>query len=35
MAALWIFMGGIALYIVGTFVEWLGDQVNGGRRRRR
>lgn len=33
MTALWIFMGGIALYMIGSFLEWLGNQKNGGRRR--
>lgn len=35
MAPLWIFLGGIALYIVGTVIEWFGDQATGGRRKRR
>lgn len=33
MAPLWICLGGIALYIVGSFIEWFGDQMNGGLRR--
>ena len=31
MTALWVCLGGIALYIVGSFLEWLGDQMRGGR----
>jgi hypothetical protein len=33
MWPLWICLGGIALYMVGSVIEWLADQANGGRRR--
>ena len=32
MTALWIFVGGITLYVIGSFLEWLGNQMHGGRR---
>ena len=32
MISLWIFLGGITLYIIGSFLEWLADQMHGGRR---
>ena len=32
MICLVIFLGCIALYVVGSVLEWFGDQMNGGRR---
>ena len=32
MISLWVFLGGITLYIIGTFLEWLADQLHGDRK---
>ena len=32
MIGLWVFLGGITLYIIGTFLEWLADQLHGDRK---
>ena len=33
MIGLWIFLIGIALYIIGSILDWFGNSKNGGRRR--
>lgn len=32
MISLWVFLGGITLYIIGAFLEWLADQLHGDRK---
>ena len=32
MIGFWIFLGGITLYVIGSFLEWFADRINGKRK---
>ena len=33
MIGFWLCLGAIVLYVIGEFLEWLAEQVHGGKGR--